>query len=45
MFWTTFSFRFRAEVEQTTLALQDISRYSLVAGTALDGLSVTLAPD
>jgi hypothetical protein len=44
MNWTQFSHRFRAERSQTTLGLEDVTHYSLVEGTALDGLSVTLAP-
>jgi hypothetical protein len=45
MNWEPFAFRFRATQEQTTLSIQDVGHSSLVHGTALDGLSVTLAPN
>jgi hypothetical protein len=45
MHWTEFSHRFRADQSQTTLGIQDTTGYSLVEGMALDGLSVTLAPN
>jgi hypothetical protein len=43
MNWTRFTYQFSAEEEQTTLSILDMTRYSLVHGLALDGLSVTLA--
>jgi hypothetical protein len=44
MRWTQFTYRFRASQPQTTLSILDVSRYSIDAGMALDGVSVTLAP-
>jgi hypothetical protein len=43
MNWIRFTYRFLADDEQTTLAIQDTTGYWLVHGLALDGLSVTLA--
>jgi uncharacterized protein DUF642/lectin-like protein len=43
MNWTRVSGSFNAPAAQTTLTIQDLSGYSEVQGTALDGLRVTLA--
>jgi hypothetical protein len=43
MNWRQFSASFVAQAAQTTLTLRDLSGYTEVQGTALDGLSVTLA--
>lgn len=45
MKWTFFSYPFRATAATTTLTLADVTNLSDVRGTALDGLSVSLAPD
>jgi hypothetical protein len=45
MLWTPFVFRFRAKDIQTTLAIEDVTGRTHFHGAALDGLSVTLAPN
>jgi hypothetical protein len=43
MQWTRFSGSFAAPAAQTTLTLRDLSGYTEVNGTALDGLRISLA--
>jgi uncharacterized protein DUF642 len=43
MNWMPFSYRFQAMADQTTLAIEDVTGISYFQGTALDGLSITLA--
>jgi hypothetical protein len=45
MHWMPFAYRFRATTAATTLAITDVTGVDSIHGTALDGLSVTLAPD
>jgi hypothetical protein len=45
MRWGKLSFHFRASASQTTLAIQDVTGRNYYQGMALDGLSVTLAPN
>jgi hypothetical protein len=45
MHWTPFSYRFRTTAAATTLTLEDVTGVDNAHGTALDGLSVTLAGD
>jgi hypothetical protein len=45
MKWVQFTYPFRARDTQTTVMLRDVTLYNLVAGTAIDGLKLTLAPN
>jgi hypothetical protein len=45
MHWMPFFYRFRATAFTTTVAIADVTHTFALGGTALDGLSVTLAPD
>jgi hypothetical protein len=43
MQWRRFSLTFEAPTAQTTITFRDLTGYFTNQGTALDGLSVTLA--
>jgi Protein of unknown function (DUF642) len=45
MRWGKVSFRFKAPASQTTVTIQDVTGRNYFQGMALDGLSVTLAPN
>ena len=45
MHWVPFAFFFRATTPLTTLTIEDVTGLDPLRGTALDGLSVTLAGD